>query len=163
MIARYTRPEMGRIWTPERRLRIWLDVELAEAAFGTTKDLKVDTAVVCTTCHGDGASPGSKPVVCETCRGAGEVAQVQRRTRAGEEVLDGVGPGVADEDVVPGAAFRPARRASARTDLHDGSGGGEAVAPPAQWRQQPGAPRGGDEAAVVRSGSCRHVQCNGNG
>jgi len=29
MIPRYTRPEMGRIWTPERRLRIWLDIELA--------------------------------------------------------------------------------------------------------------------------------------
>jgi molecular chaperone DnaJ len=33
---------------------------------------------VCTTCHGDGASPGTKPITCETCRGAGEVAQVQR-------------------------------------------------------------------------------------
>jgi adenylosuccinate lyase len=29
MISRYTRPEMGALWTPERRLRIWLDVELA--------------------------------------------------------------------------------------------------------------------------------------
>jgi adenylosuccinate lyase len=29
MIPRYTRPEMGAIWTPERRFRIWLDVELA--------------------------------------------------------------------------------------------------------------------------------------
>ncbi len=29
MIPRYTRPEMARIWAPERRLRIWLDVELA--------------------------------------------------------------------------------------------------------------------------------------
>jgi adenylosuccinate lyase len=29
MIPRYTRPEMGAIWTPERRLRIWLDIELA--------------------------------------------------------------------------------------------------------------------------------------
>ena len=57
---------------------IRLDVELAEAAFGTTKELKVDTAVVCTTCDGDGAAPGSTPVTCETCRGAGEVAQVQR-------------------------------------------------------------------------------------
>jgi molecular chaperone DnaJ len=69
---------------PRQRVRrgqdalIRLDVELAEAAFGTTKDLKVDTAVVCTTCHGDGASPGSSPITCETCRGAGEVAQVQR-------------------------------------------------------------------------------------
>jgi len=29
MIPRYTRAEMGRIWTSERRFRIWLDVELA--------------------------------------------------------------------------------------------------------------------------------------
>ncbi|MDT0201079.1 molecular chaperone DnaJ [Nocardioides sp. AE5] len=57
---------------------IRLEVELAEAAFGVTRELKVDTAVVCETCHGDGAAPGSKPVTCETCRGQGEVAQVQR-------------------------------------------------------------------------------------
>ncbi|MEO5663996.1 MAG: molecular chaperone DnaJ [Nocardioides sp.] len=69
---------------PRQRVRrgqdalIRLDVELAEAAFGTTKELKVDTALTCTTCHGDGAAPGSKPIICETCRGAGEVAQVQR-------------------------------------------------------------------------------------
>lgn len=69
---------------PRQRVRrgqdalIRLDVELAEAAFGTTKELKVDTAVVCTACHGDGAAPGSTPITCETCRGAGEVAQVQR-------------------------------------------------------------------------------------
>ncbi|HZZ86614.1 MAG TPA: adenylosuccinate lyase [Anaeromyxobacteraceae bacterium] len=29
MIPRYTRPEMAAIWSPERRYRIWLDVELA--------------------------------------------------------------------------------------------------------------------------------------
>ncbi|MGH2954696.1 MAG: adenylosuccinate lyase [Solirubrobacterales bacterium] len=29
MIARYTRPEMGAVWTPERRMRAWLEVELA--------------------------------------------------------------------------------------------------------------------------------------
>jgi molecular chaperone DnaJ len=57
---------------------IRLEVELAEAAFGVTRELKVDTAVTCETCHGDGAAPGSKPVTCETCGGAGEVAHVQR-------------------------------------------------------------------------------------
>ncbi len=57
---------------------VQLDVDLAEAAFGVTKELKVDTAVLCGTCHGDGAAEGSKPVLCETCHGAGEVAQVQR-------------------------------------------------------------------------------------
>ena len=37
---------------------IRLEIELAEAAFGVTRELKVDTAVVCTTCHGEGAAPG---------------------------------------------------------------------------------------------------------
>ncbi len=57
---------------------IRLDVELAEAAFGVTREVKVDTAVVCSACHGAGAAPGTSPVPCETCRGAGEVAHVQR-------------------------------------------------------------------------------------
>ncbi|HEU4811144.1 MAG TPA: molecular chaperone DnaJ [Nocardioides sp.] len=57
---------------------IRLEIELADAAFGVTRDLKVDTAILCGTCHGEGAAPGSHPVPCETCRGAGEVAHVQR-------------------------------------------------------------------------------------
>jgi molecular chaperone DnaJ len=57
---------------------IRVEVDLAEAAFGVSRELKVDTAVLCTTCHGNGAAPGSEPVPCETCRGAGEVAHVQR-------------------------------------------------------------------------------------
>jgi molecular chaperone DnaJ len=57
---------------------IRIDVELAEAAFGVTRELKVDTAVVCGTCSGSGASPGTRPITCETCHGAGEVAHVQR-------------------------------------------------------------------------------------
>jgi molecular chaperone DnaJ len=57
---------------------IRLEVTLAEAAFGVTREIKVDTAVLCGTCHGEGTAPGSHPVPCETCRGAGEVAHVQR-------------------------------------------------------------------------------------
>ncbi len=57
---------------------IRIEIELAEAAFGVSRELKVDTAVTCETCHGEGAAPGSKPILCETCRGAGEVAHVQR-------------------------------------------------------------------------------------
>lgn len=57
---------------------IRLEVELSEAAFGVTRELNLDTAVLCSTCHGEGAAPGSHPVPCETCRGAGEVAHVQR-------------------------------------------------------------------------------------
>ena len=55
-----------------------LEIELAEAAFGVTRELKVDTAVLCTVCQGSGAAAGSHPVTCETCHGRGEVQHVQR-------------------------------------------------------------------------------------
>ncbi|MGH8774846.1 MAG: molecular chaperone DnaJ [Jiangellaceae bacterium] len=55
-----------------------LEVDLAEAAFGATKELQVDTAVVCGTCQGAGTSPGSELVTCHTCSGRGEVSHVQR-------------------------------------------------------------------------------------
>ncbi|HVX43643.1 MAG TPA: molecular chaperone DnaJ [Mycobacteriales bacterium] len=57
---------------------IRLDLDLAETAFGTTKDITVDTAVLCETCHGQGTAEGTKPEVCETCGGRGEVQSVQR-------------------------------------------------------------------------------------
>ena len=55
-----------------------LDLELAEAAFGATKPLRVDTAVLCPRCNGSGASEGSRPVRCPTCHGQGDVTHVQR-------------------------------------------------------------------------------------
>ncbi|HEY6813575.1 MAG TPA: molecular chaperone DnaJ [Propionibacteriaceae bacterium] len=55
-----------------------LDLELAEAAFGTTMPLRVDTAVLCPRCNGSGASEGSRPVRCATCHGQGDVTHVQR-------------------------------------------------------------------------------------
>src|SRR4029453_2863243 len=55
-----------------------LDLELAEAAFGPTKPLRVDTAVLCPRCNGSGASEGSRPVRCPTCHGQGDVTHVQR-------------------------------------------------------------------------------------
>src|SRR5690606_17030225 len=46
-----------------------IDVALDEAAVGTTKDVQVDTAVVCTTCSGEGAAPGTTAQTCDMCRG----------------------------------------------------------------------------------------------
>jgi molecular chaperone DnaJ len=57
---------------------VQVEVSLAEAAFGATKELRVDTAIVCEQCHGGGCAPGSEPVTCQTCQGRGEVQQVQR-------------------------------------------------------------------------------------
>lgn len=55
-----------------------MELELAEAAFGTTKPLTVDTAVLCPRCNGNGAEDNSKPVNCTTCHGQGEVTHIQR-------------------------------------------------------------------------------------
>jgi molecular chaperone DnaJ len=55
-----------------------LEVELAEAVFGATKQLQIDTAVVCVACNGDGTALGASLTTCPTCRGQGEVSQVQR-------------------------------------------------------------------------------------
>ena len=57
---------------------IRIDLDLAETAFGTTRELTVETAVVCGACQGGGAAPGTHPSTCETCRGRGEVQSVQR-------------------------------------------------------------------------------------
>ena len=57
---------------------IRLDLELAETAFGVTRDITVDTAVVCTTCSGAGTAPGTHPATCDTCGGRGEIQSVQR-------------------------------------------------------------------------------------
>ncbi len=54
-----------------------LRLTLAEAAFGITKPLTVDTAVLCPRCSGSG-SAGGEPVTCTTCHGAGDVVTVQR-------------------------------------------------------------------------------------
>jgi molecular chaperone DnaJ len=73
---------MGR--GPRSRVRagadalLHLEVDLAEAAFGTTRELTIDTAVLCTTCTGAGTAPGTHPETCGTCQGRGEVQSVQR-------------------------------------------------------------------------------------
>lgn len=57
---------------------VQLKIELADAVFGATRELQVDTAVVCEVCHGEGTAAGATRVTCPTCQGQGEVSQVQR-------------------------------------------------------------------------------------
>ncbi|HEU5027675.1 MULTISPECIES: molecular chaperone DnaJ [Actinomadura] len=61
-----------------RNATLRVELDLAETAFGTTRELSIDTAVACTTCEGTGCAPGTHPETCETCHGRGEVQQVQR-------------------------------------------------------------------------------------
>lgn len=57
---------------------IRIDVDLSEAAFGVARELTIDTAVTCTTCHGTCCRPGSGPITCVECQGRGSVQRVAR-------------------------------------------------------------------------------------
>ncbi|SFN13949.1 MULTISPECIES: molecular chaperone DnaJ [Actinomadura] len=61
-----------------RNATLRVELDLAETAFGTTRELSIDTAVACATCEGSGCAPGTHPETCDTCHGRGEVQQVQR-------------------------------------------------------------------------------------
>jgi molecular chaperone DnaJ len=61
-----------------RNATIRVDLDLAECAFGTTRELVIDTAIVCPTCSGEGTAPGTHPVTCDVCNGRGEISQVTR-------------------------------------------------------------------------------------
>lgn len=55
-----------------------VDLELSEEAFGVTKEIQVDTAILCPTCEGSCCAPGTHPVTCPVCHGRGSVQRVAR-------------------------------------------------------------------------------------
>jgi molecular chaperone DnaJ len=55
-----------------------LDLEFTEAVFGAAKELRVRTAVACSTCERTGAQPGTSPTTCQQCGGSGEVRRVRQ-------------------------------------------------------------------------------------
>ena len=57
-------------------LRMRLD--LTDCATGVSKQVTVDTAVLCDRCQGRGTNGNSAPIACDTCGGRGEVQTVQR-------------------------------------------------------------------------------------
>ncbi len=57
---------------------IRMEIDLQMAVFGGEKELTVETAAACGTCHGDGCQPGTSQRRCDACGGRGEVQQVQR-------------------------------------------------------------------------------------
>ncbi|HAE43602.1 MAG TPA: molecular chaperone DnaJ [Clostridiales bacterium] len=58
-------------------LKIRLNISFEEAAFGTTKEVKVSRMETCSHCHGEGAEPGTSKETCGTCNGSGQVRSVQ--------------------------------------------------------------------------------------
>lgn len=72
----------GRGPVPRRRpgqdSLVHVEIELADAVFGTEREIVLETAVVCGTCDGNGCRPGTSPVTCGQCGGRGHVQRVAR-------------------------------------------------------------------------------------
>ncbi len=59
-------------------LKIKLDIEFEEAAFGTKKEIKINRIEKCHVCDGSGAKKGTSKKTCPTCNGSGSIRTVQR-------------------------------------------------------------------------------------
>jgi molecular chaperone DnaJ len=55
-----------------------LEVDLEEAVFGGTREIRVESADVCTRCQGSCCEPGTSPEGCDVCGGRGQVQRVAR-------------------------------------------------------------------------------------
>ena len=54
-----------------------MEVTLEEAAEGKEAQIRIPSWENCTTCQGNGAKPGTKPITCTTCAGHGQVQMRQ--------------------------------------------------------------------------------------
>ena len=70
--SRRTRTERG------KDLEMELQIEFEDAVYGIEKEINVSKKVLCDSCQGSGAEPGSKVNTCSTCQGTGRITQVQQ-------------------------------------------------------------------------------------
>ncbi|MBV9338273.1 MAG: molecular chaperone DnaJ [Solirubrobacterales bacterium] len=54
------------------------EIDLAEAAVGTTVEVTYEAVAVCEHCHGNGAEPGTPIETCRRCEGTGQLRAVSR-------------------------------------------------------------------------------------
>ena len=57
---------------------IVVQIGLAEAVFGTRRDVNLKAPVPCTTCAGSGARAGTSASTCPDCRGSGQIQRVRQ-------------------------------------------------------------------------------------
>ncbi len=79
IFEQFTRGGFGFQQDPGRGsdLRYRLELSLEEAAAGKAVELEIPSSVVCESCQGTGAEPGSEVEDCRTCGGHGQVRMAQ--------------------------------------------------------------------------------------
>jgi molecular chaperone DnaJ len=65
-----------------------LEVDFEQAVFGSEQTLHVRAPVMCETCSGSGARPGTSPTTCSQCNGTGQIRRV-RQSILGQMVTAG--------------------------------------------------------------------------
>lgn len=158
---------------PKSRMRrgqdalLRIKIDLAEAAFGVTRELKVDTAVVCATCKGSGAAEGSSPATCNTCHGHGDVQHVQRsllgdiRTSRPCPTCHGYGTVIPNPCVECAGEGRVRSRRSIEIEIPAGVDHGNRVQMPEEGEVGPGGGPAGD--LYVEINVTRHPLFTRNG
>lgn len=58
-------------------LKANIDISFEDAYLGCEKEILLSRNETCSTCHGNGAKPGTNPETCNVCHGTGTIRQVQ--------------------------------------------------------------------------------------
>ncbi len=87
---------------PGRDLQIAVEIDLLEAARGTTKSLRIPREELCSECKGSGAKRGTQPATCRRCQGHGVILQGQGFFRIQQTCNGCGGRGVVITDPCPG-------------------------------------------------------------
>jgi molecular chaperone DnaJ len=71
-------PNRRRGPAPGADAEVRLDLEFAEAVFGSQKEIAVRLPSMCAACAGRGTAPGTEPETCTDCQGSGELRRVRQ-------------------------------------------------------------------------------------
>jgi molecular chaperone DnaJ len=85
-----------------------VEIELADAARGTSVELSYDAVALCEVCHGNGAEPGTPIETCSRCGGSGQL-RVVSRTPFGQMVRGAVCDACSGEGRVPSSPCKACR------------------------------------------------------
>jgi molecular chaperone DnaJ len=133
-----------------------VEIDLAEAAFGTDAEVSFRTNVSCSVCRGSGAKPGSDRTTCPTCAGSGAV-RVARRGLLGTvmsvaacEVCSGTGEVIAETcQNCAGQGVHPADR-TVKVEVPAGVESGTRLRLSSEGEAAPRGGQGGDLYVEVR-------------
>jgi molecular chaperone DnaJ len=131
-------------------------IDLADAAHGTRVEVAYDATVLCETCRGNGAEPGTPIVACPTCHGSGQTQRVAR-TRFGQLVRTAICETCAGDGRVPekpcdtcGGRGMEVRRQKVEVDVPAGISDGQRIRIAARGHAGERGGPNGDLYVVVR-------------